>query len=240
MAPMEVPAMILGRRPSSSNTSSMRMWASPRAPPPPSARAMLGRPAGTVGLRTATALLRGFMTGRTMSARNSRRRTSGARPPLREPDELCPGRRLSGRLPRPAWRPSWLLSHRSEERHQRGQRVLRVLLRQEVAGPDLRAGQLPAPRPPDVERPGTATAEILAAPQHEGGAGDPAAGGEVGLVQPAVDGGAGAVVLAHGLHARRILHQGAVVGQRLGRERREVARARPALQRMLQVVDGLV
>ena len=43
--------MILGLRPSSSNTSSIRMCASPRAPPPPSASAMVGRVAGSVGLR---------------------------------------------------------------------------------------------------------------------------------------------------------------------------------------------
>ena len=61
MAPIEVPAMTLGLMPSSSNTSSIRMWASPRAPPPPSASAIVGRPTGSVGLRTCRALPGGFM-----------------------------------------------------------------------------------------------------------------------------------------------------------------------------------
>ena len=55
-APIEVPAMILGGCPSSSNTSSMSMCASPRAPHPPAPTAIEGRPTGRVGLRTCRAV----------------------------------------------------------------------------------------------------------------------------------------------------------------------------------------
>src|SRR5688572_25426084 len=53
--------MIEGLRPSSSNTSSIRMWASPRAPPPPSASPIEGRTTGSVVLRTCRALPGGFI-----------------------------------------------------------------------------------------------------------------------------------------------------------------------------------
>ena len=56
MAPMDVPAMILGRKPSSSKASSTGMCASPRAPPPPSARAMLGESGGGDGTGTGAGL----------------------------------------------------------------------------------------------------------------------------------------------------------------------------------------
>ena len=62
-----------------------------------------------------------------------------------------------------------------------------------------------------------------------------AAGGKVGLVEPPVDGGAGAVVLADRVDAGWVGQQRAIVFQRFRRERREVARLGPALERVLEI-----
>jgi hypothetical protein len=83
-------------------------------------------------------------------------------------------------------------------------------------------------------------AEIFAPPKYERGAGDLPPRGEVRLVQLAVDAGAGAIVLADGVKARRLFQQRTVVRQRFRRERGEVARTGPALQRVLQVVDRVL
>ncbi len=42
MAPIDEPAMTTGRMPNSSSASMTWIWASPRAPPPPSASATVG------------------------------------------------------------------------------------------------------------------------------------------------------------------------------------------------------
>ena len=54
-----------------------------------------------------------------------------------------------------------------------------------------------------------------------------------------VDTGAGSVVLTDRVHATWILQQGSVLRERLGRKRRQVARFCPALQRVLEVEQGI-
>ena len=114
-----------------------------------------------------------------------------------------------------------------------------ILLGDEMAGEDGGAADVGAPGAPDVERGGGLGVEIVAGPQHEGRAGDLAARSQVGLVEGAIEREAGAIVLADGMYAVRRLQQRAVVLHGLGRERGEVARLGPALERVLQVVDGL-
>ena len=94
--------MIVGLRPSSSNTSSIRMWASPRAPPPPSASAIDGR---TTGMRR-LAHLQGFAGG--FHGDCARRDRLSSAPPVmpkaclrHDVAERTEQGRLSGWLPRP-------------------------------------------------------------------------------------------------------------------------------------------
>ena len=213
--------MTVGLRPSSSNTSSIRMCASPRAPPPPSASAIDGRTTGKRRL----AHLQGFAGGfHGHCARRDARCHPGAchgisdggTPSIAVVDPGTSPRDDSSVLPMADHQRAAV---RAEKRQQRGQRVLGVLLGQEMARHDLGARQLvAAPGAPDLQRLGAASAEVVAAPEQKRRAGDLAARGQVRLVEPPVDGGAGAIVLADGVHARRLLQQGAVVRQRLGRE----------------------